>query len=168
MKTTALSPIVLSVLILSTTSLTGCDLDYWWSRGKPPTSEKLLSLSSSKLDDQLSVTNRAEVKESISQLQKLLSDTHSGLTQGVAGDKLKGNLASIRESLYGLEGRISFGARPAYGELVGQLRGFEEIAKQSGTVDSNVFTLYSARVFFFLSDELGVPAPVGPLANYGS
>lgn len=168
MKTNTLSPILFALVTLSGTCLTGCDVDYWWSRGKPPTSEKLLFLSSSKLDDQLSNTVRAEVKENILQLKELLSETHSGLTQGVAGDKLKVKLASIRDGLDGLEGRISFGARPAYGELVGQLRAFQEIANQSGTVDTNVFTLYSARLFFFLSDELSVPAPVGPLASYGS
>jgi len=167
MKTTALSPLLFTILTLCLTCLTGCDVDYWWSRGKPPTSEKLLSLSNSKLDDQLVATSRAEVKDDVAKLRKHLVDTHSGLTQGVAGDKLKGSLGAIRDSLYGLEGRLSFGSRPAYGELLGQLRGFEEIARESGTVDTNVFTLYSARVLFFLSDELGVPAPVGPLASYG-
>lgn len=96
------------------------------------------------------------MKEDFSKLEKLLVDTHSGLSQGVAGDKLKGNLAAIRGSFYDLEGRLSFGSRPAYGEFLGQLKGFEDIARQNGTVDTNVFTLYSARVFFFLSDELEV------------
>jgi hypothetical protein len=165
MKTTVLSPLVATLLTLIVLGLSGCDVDYWWSRGKPPTSEKLLSLSHSKLDDILTSTVRSEVKGDVARLEKLLVDTHSGLKQGVAGDKLKGNLAAIRDSLYGLEGRLSYGSRPAYGELVGQLRGFEDIAKENGTVDTNVFTLYSARVFFFLSDELGVPAPVGSQAS---
>ena len=168
MKTTPLSPLLLILLTFSGVCLSGCDVDYWWSRGKPPTSEKLLSLSHSKLSTELSSTTRGDIKGDFTQLEKLLIDTHSGLSQGVAGDKLKSNLAALRESFYGLEGKLSFGSRPAYGELMGQLRGFEEIAKENGTVDTNVFTLYSARVFFFLSDELAVPAPVGPLASYGS
>jgi len=166
MKTIALSPIRFLIIALVCFSLSSCDVDYWWSRGKPPTSEKLLNLSQSKFDAIVSSTSRNEVKADFIKLQKLLADTHSGLKQGVAGDKLKSNLVALTEAMYSLEGRISWGSRAPYGELLGQLRGFENIAQINGTVDTNVFTLYTARVYFFLSDELAVPAPVGPLATY--
>lgn len=151
----------LLTLLLLTLCISGCDVEYWWSRGKPPTSEKLLTLSHSKLQQSFLTTSRAEIKPEFLELEKLLTETRLGLTQGVAGDKLKSNLSSIRQGMYGLEGKLSFGSRPAYGELLSQLRGFEDIARENGNVDTNVFTLYSARVFFFLSDELGVPAPIG-------
>ena len=163
---TCSSKIIKLGLISSIVFLTGCDLDYWWSRGKPPTSNKLISLSSAKMDKRFNKSDRNEVKEDFSKIKALLTATHDGLGQGVHGDKLKSNLSQLKSMLAGLEGKLSFGSRPPYGELVGQLRGFQQIANESGTVDVDVFSLYTARVFFFMADELSVPAPVGPLENY--
>jgi len=141
-------------------SLCGCDLDYWWSRGQPPSSTNLLFRSQKQLEENLSSTARADVKGEATQLRDALRDVHGDLSKGNGGARLQEGLAKVNTALSALEGKISWGSRAPYGELIRQLQGFRKEAAESGTVDKNVFSLYSARTLFFLASELSVDAPV--------
>jgi hypothetical protein len=150
-------------LVLMVLSLSACDVEYWWSRGKPPSSDKLVSVSQQQLENAIKDPTRPEIVEEFKKLHSKFQETNAALAQGIGGDKFKQSLAGLREGLINLEGKLSYGSRPAYGELMGQMDGFEQLANQLGTVDRSVFSLYTARVYFFLANELTVSPPI-PLA----
>lgn len=131
--------VILSVLF----AFSSCT-DYWWSRGQAPAVEELLSRSERKLDNAVieHSTRRKEFAAIAEEVKLALL--------GSIEDRSK--VSSANKSFLKLEGRISYGSRPAYGELSGQLRVFEN---KSGTKNfpKEAFTLYVSRVFDFLANE---------------
>lgn len=151
---------LLLISFLLILSLGGCDLDYWWSRGQPPSSQKLLTRADIRLNETLGTTARTDVKEDAQKIRADLTELNDALAKGQGGAKVSEGIVSLSSAFSALEGKLSFGSRAPYGELLDQLQGFQKISEENGTVDKNTFALYSARTLFFLASELSVPAPV--------
>jgi hypothetical protein len=151
--------LLISLLLLSGLSLTGCDLGYWWSRGQPPASSTLLERANAKFASQLATSTRGDVKETITRIHNELLATNSLLAETQVGAKLTSQLEALCASFSLLEGDLIWGQRAAFGELSGQLAGFEKLAQNDQPISPDVFSLFSARTIFFLGEELANPAP---------
>lgn len=153
------------LIILSLISLSACS-EYWWTRGQPPSVESLVSRANDRLERAL-----ASNSESRAQLAPLAKDIKTELLsafQILAFDsnlrensQLIAHLEKAREDFINLEGKLSFGSRPAYGELSGQFRAFEGTISPDdrSKLSFSSFGLFVSRTLFFLANELSVPAP---------
>lgn len=146
---TNIAKFILLGLILITTA--SCS-DYWWTRGQAPSPKDLYSRSESKL--KTAINDNSQGKPEISEVSKgLITSLSTVVEQG--SDKSYTAIANSIELFGNLEGNLSYGSRPAYGELSGQLRAFASQAKEK-RLSKEAFLLYSSRVFDFLSNELSV------------
>lgn len=145
----------LVLVLLLATGLSGCT-EYWWQRGQPPGVEKLLKRSQERLASSLTsgATQRPDVAPVAEQIQTSLNAALSAVAKG---EDAKGHLSGAADAFLALEGKLSPGSRPAYGELSGQLRVFNAGAPGSPEDVSAALGLFAARTFFFLSNELTVP-----------
>ena len=138
-----------TALILSSLVLASCT-DYWWSRGQAPSVEELLSRSDKKLNAVLENNSRKDISNFADIIKKSLLQAVENKDQTLSA------LESAEETFYNLEGKLSYGSRPAYGELAGQLRTFIKQAKK-GEVSEKGLGLYTSRVMDFLTNELSSP-----------
>lgn len=145
--------------IFALMTLTGCDLDYWWSRGQPPASATLLERANSKFNSHLSATNRSDVKETVSKIQEKLLAMNAAISEVQVGATVTEQLSTLSATFSSLEGSLNWAQRASFGELSGQLAGFEQLAKNDQPISPDVFALFSARAIFFLGEELANPAP---------
>lgn len=141
-------------------SFSGCDFEYWTTRGQPPSVEELLTRAQSNLDR--AQQERGSVRAELAPISSQLRDALLGAAQNLKGD---GNRESVlaqiekaRSGFKALEGKVSIGSRAALGQLSGQLRALSVQAK-AGELDYAAFGLFSARTFNFLAGEFEVPAP---------
>jgi len=154
-----ISTLLLSLAISS--SLSGCDIEYWWSRGKPPGSKTLFARATESFSEELQSTTRNDVKQDVEKAAADINAVENLLASDKGGAELNDKLNALNETFSKLEGRLSWGQRASYGELSGQISGFQKIAEETGTVDKNVFSLFGARTLFFLANELKSLTPVG-------
>lgn len=140
--------LLLGLTLFSTSSCS----DYWWSRGQAPSPTALYHKSESKL--QKSIEDNSQRRAEIANLSKDLKSSLSAVIEQ-GSDSHGSNIKRSRELFSNLEGAISYGSRPAFAELAGQLRVIEANAK-SNQFSKEAFLLYSSRVFDFLSNELSV------------
>ena len=136
--------------------LVGCDTGYWWSRGQPPSVETLLDRSQTKLANatKAPTNNNQKLTVGAAEIKKSLTGALNAAKDGPRhSPNVARHLKSARAAFLSLEGHLSPGSRPPYGELSGQLRSFITHAEK-GKVDGSALGLFAARTFFFLSDEL--------------
>lgn len=139
---------ILIGLLLTTASCS----DYWWSRGEVPSPKDLYNKSEAKLQTFIhdNSKKRAEIASISSQMISALSSVIE-----LESDKKDSNILHSIEIFSNLDGIISYGSRPAYAELAGELRAFASQAREK-KLSKEAFLLYSSRVFDFLSNELSV------------
>lgn len=154
------------LLALALPVLGGCDFDYWWSRGQPPAPSKVLDRSITRLNDELTRTPRSELQPLATQIKEELLRAANAL-KGESSLSPKADAPSFVDALektsaqfQALEGKLSWGSRPPYGELSGQLRALTEDARKGVNIDAPAFEIFAAHTAFFLANELTVPAPV--------
>ena len=138
------------LFLISLLSLTACN-EYWWTRGQPPSANQILKNSISRV---------TEIKEEFNNKRPEISVTAEKLAQefeSYDSNNPKQLLTTLEDSLKDLEGKLSYGNRAPYNELLGQLRSFKNKTDLSDSNDAMM--LYFARVLFFLSTEMKVPAP---------
>lgn len=150
--------VLLSIVALSLTGVTGCS-EYWWTRGQPPSVETLIGRSQERLETALTThaAARSDIAPSARELQQSLLDAVNTIKNGDPADAA---LARCREHFMALENRLSVGSRAPYGELAGQLRAFANSSQAGTNLEYHSFGLFAARTLFFLANELSVPAPV--------
>ena len=140
--------IILAFVCILLTS--GCT-EYWRTRGQAPSVEALVE----RAQDRLSTAEKSSDREKIKQTAKDLEKNLVAAYRGKDSSEIKQQLAQASESFATLEGKLSYGSRPAYGELSGQLRALANAEKAKRPAVG----LFAARTLFFLADELSVPAP---------
>jgi hypothetical protein len=143
------------IALLLLINLSACS-EYWWTRGQPPATSTIYSRAEARFDSVVgeSKTNVPELTNLALSIKKSLDD--------VVGNSPK-NSKAISEALnrttndfIKLDNNISYGSRPAYGELSGQLRSLNRIVQSGEMPKSYQLNLFAARSLFFLSDELSV------------
>ena len=133
------------------TTLNSCS-EYWWTRGQPPSPSEILKRAQSRVEE--NKEKYSDKRPEISKIaEKIVSETSS-----LSSENLTDALNTLENTFTGLEGQLSYGSRPPFNELSGQLRAMKENSK-NGTVSEEAVKLYFARVLFFLSSEMRVPAP---------
>lgn len=146
------------LLILGSTS--ACS-EYWWSRGQASTVPQLIERNQAKLATARS--ERAEFRNEVAvisePIEKDLLAAQDLLVRNSSQDQLAVHLRAAGESFMKLEGKLSIGSRAAFGELTGQLRGFQQGLSQGHPPTADAFGLFTARTLGFLASELSVPAP---------
>ncbi len=154
MKLSKSLPIIFLAII--TFSFSACT-EYWWSRGKPPSTKALVDRSQGELKELIAAHQgtRVAVAKVSNEIESALSQALESANSGNIG-QMKQHLEAARVSFQTLEGKISIGSRAPYGELAGQLRNF---INNSGSTNPNSLALFVARTYFFLGNELTVPAP---------
>jgi hypothetical protein len=150
-----------SVLILF--SFSACN-EYWWTRGQPPSSSEIFNKALSKLEQSKgsSVVQRPEILS-------IANDLKSEFNLLILGSQDKNDnkddvlksFDRVENLLMSLENKLSYGNRPPYFELSGQFRALKQSVSDNGfsSVSNEALNLFCARVLFFISSELQVPAP---------
>ena len=141
------SKVFLSLMLILSTS--ACN-EYWWTRGQAPSPSELLKKASSRVSETHSESSYK--REEIYTVAKSIIDSISNSSEYSVE-----TLSSVEENFRTLEGKLSFGNRAPFGELHGQLKNF--INNKNKNANTEALTLYFARVLFFLSSEMKVPAP---------
>lgn len=141
---------------ISFLTLNACN-EYWWTRGQPPSAEELLKRAQSRITE---VKNdysnlRPEISASAEAISSRLSSLSS---EALSPENLDNIIKFLEKELTSMEGKLSYGNRAPYNELCGQLRALENSNKSKLSKDS--LNLYFARVLFFLTSEMKVPAPI--------
>ena len=151
----------LLTLLVLTTSLTGCTRE-WWTRGQPPAISEIVSRAETRLNEAIATnaTKRQDFVPLAKDLHQALLGGMGTVREGLPAAQVMTSLVDCRNSFIKLEHNLSPGSRAAYGELSGQMREFERIAREGQALSSHSFELFSARTMFFLASELSVPAPV--------
>ena len=153
---------ILSLLFI-VTIFASCNLEYWWTRGQPPTPEKLFHNASLELLSSIQ-TNKFKRDELAKDAQSLLAlaeqiskkGEKESTTANMDNSQVVKKIITILE---GLEGKLSWGNRAPYGELIGQYR----VARNSlekNEYSSGGLVLLNARLIKFLNSELNLPSPV--------
>ena len=157
MKQLILLCLILSVLLACSEPET----NYWWTRGQVPSSRTLLVRAQQQLDEarRNNAYSRADFAKLSQQLEALLTGTLKDLEAKKVGNNFSASLIKTQAEFMKLEGQLSFGSRPAYGELCAEVRNFAQRATGGESVSAPAFTLFTARALFFLANELEVPAP---------
>jgi hypothetical protein len=152
---------LLAASAISLTMTAGCT-EYWWQRGQPPAVATLLTRSKQKLDDSLTQYRaaRPQVATVAAELEKNMNQALALADKNAASAEVLPHLKQVRGHMMSLEGKLSWGSRPAHGELNGELRSFVDQAERGEQVSKSALGLYSARVYTFLANELSVPEPV--------
>lgn len=142
--------LTLLILVISITSLTGCN-EYWWTRGQPPSATELLKRAQNRVIETKEEFNnkRPEIASTAERLSSDLNNLNS--------ESLPAITMNLEKDLLQMEGKLSYGNRPPFNELNGQLRAM--ISSGFVNMDIDSARLYFARVLFFLSSEMKVPAP---------
>jgi len=150
------------LVLLSLLSLSACS-EYWWTRGQPPATKTIYSRAEVKFDSVLE-----QSQANVPDLTNLALSIRSSLNE-ITGDskktqaKLSLALQKTTNDFIKLDNNISYGSRPAYGELSGQLRSLSKIVKSGETPKSYQLNLFAARSLFFLADELSVSSQLAQL-----
>ncbi len=133
---------------------------YWWQRGQPKSVSQLLDESTTRLTEAVAQyqTKRNELIPLATSIEKNLQTTLISVQQKDA--KISDNLNQTELAMLELEGKLSVGSRSAYGELSSELRAFADQASAGAEIKQEAFGLYTARIFFFLANELSMPKPV--------
>lgn len=152
----------IALILFSALSLSACN-EYWRTRGQPPSVQKLLERSQSRLSEarEENETSRTELSLLSKKIEKSLLAVAKSLESAEAkenGQLLK-SLSEASDNFIALEGKVSIGSRAALGELAGQMRTFSETASQGNSLAPKAFGLFTARTMFFLANELSVPGP---------
>lgn len=146
--------------------LGGCT-EYWWTRGQPPSTAALYRQARSELlsANSLSRTKRPElavlsdtVEKSLSSILQELAGSKGGENQACKESAIS-YFSSAEISLLELEPQLSYGSRPAYGELAGQFRRFQESCRSKHHLEYTAFGLFASRMLKFLASEISVSAP---------
>ncbi|MFN8389527.1 MAG: hypothetical protein U0136_04485 [Bdellovibrionota bacterium] len=161
--------------VLFISLLSGCDGQWWhnipgyngewWSRGRPKSVDQLLTTSEQQLDAaaQADKYGRKELLPLAKNIRESLASVQSKLSSAPSKDAVQAELAKTVNAMLPLEGKLSIGSRAAYGELSGELRSFVSQVESGQNISdpafAAAFNLYTARTFFFLANELSVPAP---------
>jgi len=137
--------------------LAGCSKD-WWTRGQPPSVDTLVSRSHLELIElrKQNKNTRETVAKASTRIEQALLKAFEISKNGGNNSQSKQYLEAATTSFIALEGKLSIGSRAAYGELAGQLRNF---VGSKTTPSPEAIGLFSARMFFFLGNELTVPKP---------
>lgn len=137
------------LLLLSFLFTTSACNEYWWTRGQAPAPDELLKRALKRVEE-----NHTESKYKRDEIYAIASSISQYV---VANDAYSvETLSAIEDSLKNLEGKLSYGNRAPYSELSGQLRQFQ---KTQNIENQEPLRLFYARLLFFLSSELKVPAP---------
>lgn len=140
------------LLLFLALSFVGCS-EYWWSRGQAPSVESLVNRASERLSS--NAARRPDVYPSFKKVQEALISAYEGESR----QKVVANLDRADEAFSELGRKLSYGSRPAYGELSGQLRALRTQVSEQEKVEKSTIGLFTARTLFFFADELTVPAP---------
>jgi hypothetical protein len=151
-------PLKFFALFLTLALTCGCN-EYWWSRGQPPAVETVFERAHEKVNAALheSGTSRTDIAEAATAVRNELASAVAGLEKD--DGHFLDHMREARRLFESLEGKLSWGSRAPYGELAGQIRVIIEEAENGGAVNPAPVKLLAARTFFFLADELRVPAP---------
>lgn len=146
--------------LMAALSLSACTKD-WWTRGQPPSVGDLLERSSTRLDE--SLKDRAYFRKDVANISQSLRGSLTKAVEqvkaGKSGAELSPLFTDAQTQLLALEGKLSITERAPYSELSGQFRRFHEMQQKGEAIQYPAFGLFTARVMFFLADELKVPAP---------
>jgi hypothetical protein len=126
--------------------------EYWWTRGQAPSPAESLKKAQDRISE-----NKLEFKDMRPEITKTAEKIVAETTK-LSEDNLDAIFADLENSFLSLEGKLSYGNRPPYNELLGQLRVLREKTK-SKDLKIEAAQLYLSRVLFFLSTEMKVPAP---------
>lgn len=146
---------------LAAASTTGCS-EYWWQRGQPPSVSTLLARSNDRFASakQDYADARKDIVPAFTELNQNLDGVVELISKKAGGPALTPRFESLAQSFLALEGKLSPGSRPAYGELSGQLRAFMEDSSANKPLSFPPFGLFAARTKSFMASELSVPPPV--------
>ncbi len=152
--------LLITFILVTLIPLSGCS-EYWWTRSQPPSSAALVERSRTQLQSAITERgkDRAPVADVAKGIETSLSKAISSVKNGSSSSDTRTALLESENGFISLEGKLSIGSRAAYGELSGQLRGLIAKVENKESVDASALQLFSARTFFFLADELQVPAP---------
>jgi len=140
----------LFILVISISSLSACN-EYWWTRGQPPSASELLQRAQDRV---------VEIKKEYHNKRPNITTTAERLStdlENLNTETLPSIAINLEKDFMQMEGKLSYGNRPPFNELNGQLRAMKSTGYSSMDMDSA--KLYFARVLFFLSTEMKVPAP---------
>lgn len=148
------------VLLVLPSVLGGCTEDAW-KRGQPPGVPTLVKRSQTRLGSALrrGTATRKDVADTATELRTSMTTALRTVKKGGSKETLVRELNRSRDAFMKLEGKLSVGSRAGYGELSGQMRVFADRASRGETIEYASFGLFTARTFFFLANELSVPAP---------
>ena len=150
-----LSISLFSILLIAT----GCNNDAW-TRGQPPSVETMVTRAKSTLSENINArkSKRPEISQVAENIEVSLLKAYE-LSKGPQRSDILAPLLKSQQDLLSLEGKLSLGSRPAYGELSKQLQEFIRKVQDGEQVSNAGLGLYFSRVLLFLSDELLVSAP---------
>lgn len=155
-----------AALLLLATASTGCDTEYWWSRGQPPAVRTVLQRSEVRVNEALEQRSaaRPEIAQVVKAVQQELLSTSKTLTvaaeeeqSAAALTEATAALKKVQESFLSLDGKLAITNRIPFHELASELRVFLSLAAEGQPVDDEAFALFSSRVLFFFAEELTLP-----------
>ncbi len=167
-------------------------LGYLSKRGQTLSPSALASHGYKKLADivqyRFNLAQTTERRELLTTVRDIQTATRKLFEGQLSRGSVLVELNALKNPLKALEGRLSYGSRPAYSELCDQLRALTEdyehtvqssisTAHSSETLESaslplssaeaGSLNLFVARILFFIADELAVPPPVAPASVTG-
>lgn len=150
---------LLFILVFTVFSFSACT-DYWWSRGQPPSVAQLYSRAEAKLNTALveEKARRKDIFKQVTSIKANLGQAYS-LAKQNKNSAVSSQLEIVLNSFYDLEEKLSYGSRPAYGELSGQLRTIKNSLQFNKKLNVSALGLFTARTFFLLADEMRSLSP---------
>ncbi|MBL7662042.1 hypothetical protein JNK13_04735 [bacterium] len=157
----------ISLIIAFLTTLASCDTNYWWSRGQAPSVDTLLKRNYDQFSSALSNTSYKTnpLIPLAKQVELAMTNLFSSLQSEADAKTLSSKMDQVLDAYMNLEGKLSPGSQPPYGELSSQLRSMSDKLLRGEKVSAATFGLFVARSYKFLASELSLPQPIDPPAT---